>query len=162
MTSFDFKICWNLICNITFKGKLRCTAIAFSLKTVRTEGDGTMVTARQYDGDTTTVRWWHYDSTMVTVRQYDGLSPLYCRSSPSSCRTVTIVLSYCHHRTVMLRVFVLRGNAMALTVHRRKWHSFIYDLVKLTMNCDISWNMCIYVFNYKFIISKEHFNTKIV
>ena len=55
-----------------------------------------MVTLRQFDGDNMTVRW-----------------------------TVTIVLSRCHHRpvvvsqrTVMLRVSILRENAMALTAHR--------------------------------------------
>ena len=38
---------------------------------------------------------------MVTVRQYDDEVYLYDSDSTSYCRTLTILLSYCHHRIVI-------------------------------------------------------------
>jgi hypothetical protein len=47
---------------------------------------------------------WQYDgdSTIVTIRQYDGKARHQNGDSPSNCRIVTIVLPYCHHRSVVM------------------------------------------------------------
>jgi hypothetical protein len=93
-----------------------------------------------YDGVNTIVRWRQYDndSAMVTIdttmvcphctvvlrHRTVVLSPSYCCASPSYCPIFTIVLShfatalsYCHHCTVILCVFILRENAVVLLLN---------------------------------------------
>jgi hypothetical protein len=70
-----------------------------------------MMTIRQYEGDSTTVRWLQYDSTMVTIRQCDD----YTRDNRVTvvvfrhriCRIVTTVLSYF--------TFSVKGNILYIT-----------------------------------------------
>jgi hypothetical protein len=77
--------------------------------------DNTMVTIRQYGGESSTVRWCQYDSARVSIRQYDGVNTTVrwwqyddtMDKHDSTMVTVnrTVVLSPWYCRTVMFRAF---------------------------------------------------------